>query len=797
MLKLNRRHTQYSDIADKEYSESQFIPYFCHWDGNTVVTKKDELMQVIKVEGFAFETTDDEEVDMAKHLRNTLLKSISTGSVAVYFHLVRKRQAVDVGGKQPEGFAKKLDDAWKAKHRSHQTFRNDLYISILLRPDTKGVAALEHFLKIIQQKADKEAWELEIKAAHSELVDLVKRVMATLRQYRPTLLGLRKTKKGIFSEVLEFLGMLVNGGESAPMLPPTYDISRYLPTHRLYFGPRAIEVRGPTRSRFAGIVSIKEYPPHTSAGMMDVFLQLPHEFIISQSFDFSNRQAAISSMRLQQRRMESGRDLARSQTQEISDALDMAMSGKIAFGEHHLTVLCMEDDLKRLEDSLSIVYGELINIGAVPVRELVNLQAAYWSQLPGNFDYIARKATIHTLNVAAFASLHNYPVGKRDGNHWGDAVSVFDTTSGTPYFFNFHLRDVGHTTIIGPTGSGKTVLMNFLCAQAQKYNARTYFFDKDRGAEIFIRALGGVYTIIDPGKRSNFNPLQLNDTSENRAFLVEWFISMITTHETKLDPQDIEAIKEAINGNYKLPKENRTLSNVAPFFGLEGPGKIASRLNMWFGEGSHAKLFDNPIDSIDLQTSRIYGFEMGEILRDKVSLGPSLLYLFHRISQSLDGTPTMIILDEAWALIDNPVFAPKIRDWLKTLRKLNAMVIFATQSVEDATKSNISDTLVQQTATQIFLPNLKATKEYQTTFMLSNREFTLIKTTNPTSRYFLVKQGNDVVVARIDLTGMENMIHVLSGRAETVRLLDKIREEVGDNPDDWLPVFYDRVKQVA
>jgi type IV secretion system protein VirB4 len=173
-----------------------------------------------------------------------------------------------------------------------------------------------------------------------------------------------------------------------------------------------------------------------------------------------------------------------------------------------------------------------------------------------------------------------------------------------------------------------------------------------------------------------------------------------------------------------------------------------------------------------------------------------LSYLFHRINISLDGTPSMIVLDEAWALIDNPIFAPKIKDWLKVLRKLNTFVIFATQSVEDASKSAISDTLIQQTATQIFLPNLKATEVYRTSFMLSQREFILIKTTDPGSRFFLVKQGTNAVVARIDLGGMDDIISVLSGRSETVLLLDKIRAEVGNDPEKWLPVFYQRVKEM-
>jgi type IV secretion system protein VirB4 len=157
----------------------------------------------------------------------------------------------------------------------------------------------------------------------------------------------------------------------------------------------------------------------------------------------------------------------------------------------------------------------------------------------------------------------------------------------------------------------------------------------------------------------------------------------------------------------------------------------------------------------------------------------------------------MIVLDEAWALIDNPVFAPKIKDWLKVLRKLNTFVVFATQSVEDASKSMISDTLIQQTATQIFLPNLKATAVYRTTFMLSEREYQLIKTTDPGSRYFLIKQGHDSVIARVDLSAMSDIINVLSGRASTVGILDEVRKEFGDDPNVWIPIFNQRIKESA
>ncbi len=796
MLQLKRRHTSKAEFAEKEVSAADFIPYQCHFDRNTLWTKKKEMVQIVKVDGFAFETADDEDVDMKKIVRNTLWKSMASGKFALWFHIVRRRQSAYPKGEFPPGFANYVNNCWKRKHHNKDNYVNELYISIVRKADTEGAAKLEHMLMQLVEAADSASRTAALKEAHKELNEATYRVLASLRDYNPKLLTVVETEQGAFSEPLEFLARIVNAGETQPMLVPLIDAAHYLPTHRLYFGGRAIEVRGPTSRRFAAMVSIKEYAPATAAGMLDSFLQLPFEFIISQSFSFINRQTAIEKMQTHQRRMMQAEDVAVSQVAEISDALDMAMSGHVAYGHHQLSILCLEDNLKALEDVTSMAIAELTNLGINALRETYVLEAAYWSQLPANFDFLARPSTINTLNLSALASLHNYPVGRIRGNHWGNAVTVFDTSSGTPYFFNFHLRDVGHTTIIGPTGAGKTVLMNFLCAQAQKFKCRMFFFDKDRGAEIFIRAMGGVYTVIEPGNPCGFNPLQLPNTGENRAFLTDWFKAMVTCHGEAFTASDMELVTEAIRGCYKLERAHRTLHNVAPFFGLEGPGTLAGRLKMWHSTGQYAGVFDNPVDSLELDKNSIFAFEMGEVLSDKVTLGPVLLYLFHRISLSLDGTPTMIVLDEAWALIDNDIFAPKIKDWLKTLRKLNAMVVFATQSVEDASKSAISDTLVQQTATQIFLPNPKATEDYRKAFMLSEREFNLLKTTDPGSRFFLLKQGSDVVVARIDLSGMEDVITILSGRAETVAILDQVMQEVGDAPEIWMPIFLDRVAKM-
>ena len=780
-----------------ETSSSIYIPYKCFWNSNTVLLKNNAFLRIIKIKGFSFETADDEDIDIKKEARNNLLKGMVSGNIGLYFHTIRKKKEAFPEGEMTNAFAKRINDEWKIRHDGDRSFANEHYLSIIRKDDTQGLAKAATFFKKLRNKIDEKAKIRNMRENFVEMEEITSRILNGLSNYGAELLDAIETNNGIFSEVCNFLGSLVNCGYSQNYRFIPYGLDSYLPVNKIYFGSKNFEVKFPFNTKYGGMVSIKEYRNITNAGMMDGFLQLPFEFIISQSFEYINRTVAISNIQLQQRRLIQSEDVAVSQIQEIDEALDATMSGRFAFGKHHLSIMCTDDNMKSIENDLSMIIVEFSNIGITAVRERLNMEASFWAQLPGNFSYVVRGATINTLNLASFVSFHNYPTGKIKRNHWGPAVTVLNTVSGTPFFFNFHVRDVGHTMIIGPTGSGKTVTMNFLCAQAQKFNCRMFFFDKDRGAEIFIRAMGGKYTTIDTSKPSGFNPLALPETNENKAFLNEWIRSMVSVNGETITATDMARINEAINGNYKLPFKKRILRNIAPFLGISGPDTLAGRLEMWHSDGSRAKLFDNEIDNIDFFSSKVFGFEMGELLKDKVSISPVLLYLFHRISASLDGTPTMIILDEAWALIDNPVFAPRIKDWLKVLRKLNAFVVFATQSVEDATKSTISDTLVQQTATQIYLPNLKATEAYRTIFMLSEREFQLIKTIEPGSRYFLIKQDNSGVIAKIDLTGMTDIINVLSGRAETVLLLDEIIQEIkSDKPEDWLPIFYKRVRKI-
>jgi len=778
-------------VSRREVPESDHIPYACHYDEQTLLTKQEDLLQVIQLSGLPFETADDELVVLRKNLRNSLVRSAADSRFAIYAHTVRRRLSLSPEGSFRDGFAQELDQRWRQKQDQTKLFVNELYVTLVRRSALGGKAqGVGRWLERISHKRARAERQTALRLAHKELHSLTQRFLASLQEYQPTVLGLRRSEGAAYSKLAQFLGMLINL-EDRPIRLPRGDLSQHLPCRRIYFGRDALEVASssPSDRKLAALVSVKHYGPETYAGLLDRFLRIPREFVIAQSFVFEDRQAALARMQMQQRRMVQTEDLAASQVDGIDEALDDATAGHVAFGNHHLTILALEPTLPELDKAVADFEAALIDIGVTAVREDLNLEPAFWAQLPGNFAYIARRALISSANFAGFASLHNYPAGKRHGNHWGPAVTLLQTVSGTPYFFNWHRGETGHTLVIGPTGAGKSVAMNFLLAQSQKFSPRLFYFDKDRGAEIFLRANRGTYLELSLGRPSGLNPLQLPDSPQNRAFLERWLGALATAFGQPLTAGDSAVLGAAIDGIYSLPRPARTLENLAPFLGLQGPGTLGGRLAAWYGSGSRSQLFGGEQDRLQFD-GRLLGFEMAEILADPQALAPTLLYLFHRIELQLDGTPTIIVLEEGWKLLDTPMFAPQIKNWLQTLRKLNALVVFVTPNIENAVECSIGDTLVQQAATSVFLPNYKASrKHYCDAFKLSTREYDVIRTLEPESRCFLVKHGRESIVAKLDLAGLEDLVPVLSGTAENVRRLHDLMQEVGEDPDLWLPAF--------
>ena len=777
--------------VSREKPAGSHLPYARHVNDHTIETRNGLLMQVIHLRGLLFETADSGELNYRKDLRDAVLRAIGTSRFAIYHHIVRQRADLDVETTYPDPFSQKVGDRWNERLASKQLYVNDLYLTLIRRPLQGQIGIIDRIRDLFARSGENRSSAIthelsQLDAGRDALI-------AALGDYKPRLLSVYETAHGLCSQPLEFLSSLYNG-ESRPVLLPKQDIGAYLPYRRVSFGQDTVELSdaGHVPRSFLGIVSIKDYPAFSAPGMFDELMRLPFELTVTQSFAFVERQSALDRMNLALRRMRSAEDEALSLRDELAQSKDDVAAGRAGFGEHHMTVAVRGDTLAQVDAGVAEVTAAFADMGIVAVREEIALEPAFWAQFPANFKYIARRALISTGNFAGLASVHNFPTGIATGSHWGDAITLLETTAAGPYFFNFHQGDLGNFTVIGPSGSGKTVVLNFLLAQARKLNPRIIFFDKDRGAELFIRAIGGRYDQLRPGEASGLNPLQLDDTPTNRSFLAEWLSQLAGG----VDGEDLERIRDAVGANFEQPYEYRRLLHFVELFrGDSRPraGDLWSRLRPWWGSGDHAWLFDNPQDHTDLSALTV-GFDMTVLLDTPTLRTPAMMYLFHRVEERLDGTPAIIVVDEGWKALDDDVFVRRIKDWEKTIRKRNGIVGFATQSAQDALESKIASAIVEQAATQIFMVNAKARAEdYVQGFGLTPHEFDLIRTLPDSSHCFLIKRGDESVVARLDLAGEADLLTILSGRERSVRILDDIRAEVGDDPEAWMVPLMERV----
>ena len=772
----------------KEARAGDRLPYVRLIDENTLLLRDGSVMTAIQVPGLLFETEDSEALNAHAATREVVLRSTLDARFVLYHHVIRRRVSVELEAEFPDPISRHIDERWSERLGSGQLFVNDQFITLIRRPARGKAGLVERVGKKFRRK-DGDRLEADPKDLRS-LRAASQGLVAALQAYGATPLADYVGPQGnINSEMLELLSALYNG-EMRPVGKPAddVDVGYMLPYRRVSFGLDAIEMRGSGSPDFAAVLGLKDYPEATSPGLLDSLLRLPFEMVVSESYAPTERQTARERMDLAIRRLKSADEEAAAERADMLAARDALGNGAVGFGDHHLTVMVKERDLGRLDDAMAACAAALADTGAIAVREDTNLEPAFWGQFPGNESYLVRRALISSANMASFGSMHGFALGQAQGNHWGEAVTLLETTSATPFFFNFHHGDLGNFSVIGPSGSGKTVVMNFLAAQAQKFSPRTILFDKDRGAELFVRGIGGRYDSIRAGEPTGFNPLALPDTAGNKAFLRDWLGVLLKAE----GPEEEQTIAAAVDATYANDASLRRLRHFKEL--LSGsrrpqPGDLADRLGAWIGEGEHAWMFDNPEDRLDL-TARVLGFDMTALLENPRLRTPTMMYLFHRIEERLDGKPTMILIDEGWKALDDEVFAARIRDWLKTLRKRNALVGFATQSARDALESRISTALVEQTATMVFMPNSRARPEdYCDGFGLTEHELALIRTLPAHSRCFLVRQPDASVVVRLDLSGAPEVLTLLSGRESSVRRLDLLREALGDAPREWFPAL--------
>jgi type IV secretion system protein VirB4 len=799
----------------RERMAAEHIPYTAHVADTIVRTRYGDYLQAFRLLGASFESADDEQLNTWHERLNVLWRNLCSPHLAVWTHLIRGRAHPDLAEEGHTGFADRLHAKYQQRLCGETLMVNELYLAVLYRP-TQGVASGVISRVLAHNRSGSSV--LELADAVETCAKVGETIKASLERYEPEALGTYSLGGRCYSSLLEYLGLLVNGERRRVRLP-LGSIGESLSTTRVLFGSEAIEYRLPSATRVGAILGIKEYPTPSSVGMYNRLLSAPFSLVLTQSFAFLSRAAGQGLLQRQFHRMSNAGDFAVSQAAQLKEALDALSSNEFVMGDHHFSLQVLADidesqavaeaiwRLKPLNDQVALARGLLADTGMTVAREDLAIEAAFWAQLPGNFPLRPRRAPITSRNFAAMAPFHNYPVGRASGNHWGEALALLCTSAQSPYYFSLHAsdpfdsdggsrKDTGHTFICGPTGSGKTVFIGFLVTLLARQDVTQVVFDKDRGLEILVRALGGEYLELRHGRPTGFNPLQLPVSPHHIEFLKCWLRVLVrSTSGRAFSSREDRDLDHALHGTLALDPRARRLSRLIEFLDPTDPEGMHARLSRWCAStsGDYAWAFDNPVDSIvaRLKGSHVLGFDVTEFLDHELTRTPLTLYMFHLVRELLDGRRLVCWMDEFWRLLADPLFEGFAKDGPKTWRKLNGVMCLATQSASDVLDSPISRTIIEQTPTKVFFPNSEAdAHEYTQGFGLSEREFKLIKEQlEPGSRTFLVKQGHHSVVCRLDLKGFNVELAVMSGRARQVEMMRRLIAEHGSEPEQWLQRF--------
>ncbi|HWJ68971.1 MAG TPA: conjugal transfer protein TrbE [Sphingobium sp.] len=429
-------------------------------------------------------------------------------------------------------------------------------------------------------------------------------------------------------------------------------------------------------------------------------------------------------------------------------ALQALGGDHVAFGYLTTTITVTDPNREAVDDKVRAVERIVNGLGFTCVREGVNAVEAWLSSLPGHVYANVRQPLVHTLNLAHLMPLSSVWAGPVRNAHLAKITQtdcppllIAKTAGSTPFRFSTHVGDVGHMLVVGPTGAGKLVLLSLMALQFRRYaGAQVYIFDKGNSARAAVLAMGGAHHALgstDPASNAlAFQPLADIDDAGQRSWAADWIAALLGAENVPVTPDVKDAIWTALGSLASAPREERTMTGLAL---LLQSNALRLALQPYTLEGPHGRLLDAADQQLTL--ADVQCFETEALMGQGGAVAPVLTYLFHRLEERFDGRPTLLILDEAWIFLDHPLFAARIREWLKVLRKKNVAVLFATQSLADIARSPIAPAIIESCPQRILLPNDRAIEpqghDLYTRFGLNDRQIELIARATPKRHYYL------------------------------------------------------------
>lgn len=768
MTVRKQKKKKVSSSIEVKIPDQDFIPYVCHYDPNTILTKDGELLQIIRISGF-HESVSTEVISLREAIRKSILDHVKENGFAMWFTTIRRKKNIVPDGDFDEAFCGYINQTWIDQNKWDDQYVNELYISIIIEGLDTSISNYESLFRSLSYSSTKKLHSKYLSESHEKLTYLTNQIINDTKEYGAKLLGLREWNGVIYSEPMRLFGKIINLYEER--YPITFDdISEKMLSHHIAFGDYSIEVLGKNNKNYATMLSIKEYSEIIN-DQLDNILQLPFEFIITQSFDFIQHGKDLENYKYQDYILNVSQDHELKSILDLESIVEEKKGLPTDYGEIQTTFMIIGHTKKELENDIELIIERFSELGIAVVRENIFAEHCFWSQLPANFAFIRRQKTIDLDEVAGFAALYNFPAGKLLENHWGPAVTALHTILNTPYFFSFHDGTEGHSMILGDIGLQKNILLNFLIAQSQKFKPKVFYFDFQETAKCFLNIIGGKYYKLIPNeniisKQLTLNPIKSLKTTQDQSFLTDFLINIASIGKNPPPQEEINLINQIIPE--VINSEINSLKELIQIFNRNETINLFNHLQNIYNKGI-GKIFDHE-NEINWQ-DKIIAIDLTEIYNKKVLLAPLVDYLLHQMEKQLDGNPAIIVFNEAWELLDNSIIAPKLDKMLTRFKEKNCVTIFSAYEGNKVAGSKMNQKIIGHFTSKIIFPEQEITEIehnfYENILHMTKEEINILGIMNPELKQFLLKYGDDSVVISMEFPNNIEIEKLLAADKET------------------------------
>lgn len=708
----------------KHIKFSSMLPWWIMPREDVVMLKCGSFMAIYEYRGPDHSSsTQDEVINFRNKMNNMLRRFQEDACIYVEARRVRTMDYIEYDGRNKN--AKLFEKLRRKRFVKKPKFETRYYLCIMIRnPDDFEARSKEFFFT----KPEGDSGDSMEGLAEKRLQDFMEKLLQVeelLGNDRKTFAFFRRLKE---KEILEFLHGTVSTKHHGVGFPPAPAyLDELLCDQTFYAGVNVLRLD----DTFIKVVGIKDFGDKTSPGFLQELDALPFEYRLNIRYIVMDREKAVKkSRRFQRDHLKKKKSLAVqigerlnktespiiekhavTQSEDLGDLRAMIQSCEVNVGYTTTVVIVWDKDLEAVKEKARTIEGLLNKLEFTTFDETINAPDAFLGAIPGLTKANVRRPPVDSRNACHLFPLMAYWPGPKKNKHLKGEPLLLGVGAGNTLFrLVTHVGQIGHTLVFGPTGAGKSFLASMMAISATRYNPDIIIFDKDRSCMCATLSMeGDFYDLGKTNEVPKFQPLRFIDESRQEFdWCFEFIANILSSDNFEITPEARDALFVALNHLKDSPPESRTITDLMQLVKHDG---IKKTLMAYTSDGPYG-MIDQAEDT--LKETEWMAFEMGGIWESPKLVKALLSYLFHRIDRRLatnKGKPTFIFLDECWMFLDNEQFRLKMKIWAKTLRKYNASLVILTQSIDDALKSKIFDTLYQSCQTVIFLPDQNANRK--------------------------------------------------------------------------------------